>query len=97
MKFSVLNKMFGTLDVPIARERERERPKAWRYDEHEPSDNVHPHGPSPCARAGHAPLWDLPGDLCPHCGGEPTHPAGDHSGSPSAHPYVLSSEQPVLH
>ena len=77
MKFSVLNKMLDAIDIPT----QTERPKVWRNEKHEHSDNVHPHGLSPFTRAGHIPLWNLPGDLCPHCGGEPSHPAGDHSGN----------------
>ena len=101
MQFSVLNKMLGALDVPIETEREREsereRAKVWRNDKHECSENIHPLGPSPFSRAGHTPLCNLPGDLCPHCGGEPTHHAGDYHGSPPAHTHVLLPEQPVLH
>ena len=85
--------MLGALDIPT----ERKRLKAWGNDKCEPGDNVHPHGPSACIRAGHIPLWNLPGDLCPHCGGEPTHHAGDYHGSPPAHTHVLLPEQPVLH
>ena len=85
--------MLSALDIPI----ERRRDQKWRNDKHEPSENVHPHGPSPCTRAGHIPLWNLPGDLCPHFGGEPTHLAGDCSESSPAHPHVLLPEQPVLH
>ena len=68
----------------------------WRDDKHGPSDNVHPHGPSPRTRAGHIPLWKLPRDLCPHCVGELPHHAGDYSDSPLAHPHVLLPNQPVL-
>uniref|UniRef100_A0ABI7Z3B2 G-protein coupled receptors family 1 profile domain-containing protein n=1 Tax=Felis catus TaxID=9685 RepID=A0ABI7Z3B2_FELCA len=71
--------------------------KGVENEKHERSDNVHPHGSSPCTSTGHPPLGNLLGDLCTHCGGEPPHPAGDHGGFPPPHSHVLFPGQLVLH